>query len=679
MDTGSHNRRWAIGLGVVLGASAAVALYPLARSTAAAQVGVALGQRPEWLRAASGGWGRQLERRLAAAADKVDLQVAGATLLRAESEGATPDEEVVPFQALDRSTEVLARLDALARRFPSDPSLRAHQLRYLAQSAVWLKRPEQSLRPGQPLPSAAGLPSRRPSAEALARFAAAAAEGQRLEPGNAFFDQMRAAAAFIEGQDDPALGDLHAAAAKPYWNDYAAEEVQGQWHLLRAVYGSRGAFQKLPSSLSFLFPHSPHVELLRGVAQMTRWHVAQREHAGDLAAARRIRGDLMRMGAQIADGSPLPIGKPAGVEIFDLGWKPVPEPNADPPRMPSTLEEDRERKARRERYAASLDQGGQPDQAAWVRSEGERVDHLRVRVRSLQADDFFLRSLLWLGICWKLGPVLLRQMLALLVLWGIAIGLGRLRSSRAGAPGTAATAAPWPVLKWYVWLAIYLALVLAPLASLTPVWSNNLLSGVSDQLFVAALFLGLTLTGLFALAHRRGRRAPAAHEVRPRVGMGPRWQPALVAAVCVLPSAALLPLVWEAIRSGSGRALPSPAAEVAAAIQSVATVMVGLMLFSEPVRGVEVIPDLGIGVLTPAVLPAALLAFLVLCRVAALGLPLRTGLARGVRRAAPYAVALMAALYLASLVPTIAADRALDQHLNQMLVEAPGTSTPRIR
>jgi hypothetical protein len=75
----------------------------------------------------------------------------------------------------------------------------------------------------------------------------------------------------------------------------------------------------------------------------------------------------------------------------------------------------------------------------------------------------------------------------------------------------------------------------------------------------------------------------------------------------------------------------------------------------------------GLTTLASALLPAGVLSFLVLCRVAALSLPLWSGLARGVQKAAPYVLAMLAALYLAALVPAVAADRAYEQYLSGML------------
>src|SRR5207244_1069402 len=73
--------------------------------------------------------------------------------------------------------------------------------------------------------------------------------------------------------------------------------------------------------------------------------------------------------------------------------------------------------------------------------------------------------------------------------------------------------------------------------------------------------------------------------------------------------------------------------------------------------------------LSQVFVPAALLLFVALCRVAALDLPLRAGLSRSLRRTVPYALTLLAVLYLAVLVPTTATDRALESHVEHTLTD----------
>lgn len=632
MDTGSHKRGWALGLGMLVGAGAALAFYPLARSTVAAQAVVALGRRPEWLQAALGGPRPQMERLLAEAPDDVALQVAGATLPPVKV--AEPDSEAPPRSPND-AQRVLTRLDAVARRFPNDAAVRAHQLRHMTRSAVWLKRSEEAQLGVSGSQPAASDASKSPPTEALRRFALTAAAGQRLEPGNGFFDTMKVAGAFAAHQDAEALRFLHAAALKPEWNDHAVDETRGRWKLLQAAYGEHGALQKLPASWELLLPH---FALLRATARMAIWHAERQEREGDDAGARAIRGDVMRLGVRMTDGSPMAIGKLVGIAIFQIGARPSPGQSRASGSWESLS------KARRERYAARLAASGETAEATWVRDQGERLDATRAQIgRAMQANGF-LGSLQLLQASWIVGLVLLRQIGVLLLLWAAVLLL-----ARAGGRGREAR----PARR--IWLAVYSALFLAPCLLAAPFGSIPLL--------VAGQGIGLSLVGAVALARWIGRRRsgrPGDPEGDPSDGKEYAWQPALVGLVAVVPSTVFLYLGWEAIRRGLGWA---------SAIEPFRQ-LYGLV-------GVQTTPGLEVALPAVVVLPAALLAFLVLCRVAALELPLVAGLARGVRRVAPYAAALLALLYLGSLVPTVAADRALESYLVQTTTDELGSLTQR--
>jgi hypothetical protein len=86
----------------------------------------------------------------------------------------------------------------------------------------------------------------------------------------------------------------------------------------------------------------------------------------------------------------------------------------------------------------------------------------------------------------------------------------------------------------------------------------------------------------------------------------------------------------------------------------------------------------GLGDVLPALvlLPVGLLAFLVLCRVAALNLPVAFGITRGLRQTAPAAVALLLACYLVALVPTVAEDYRTDRQIVHVLRDELGFPEP---
>jgi hypothetical protein len=277
---------------------------------------------------------------------------------------------------------------------------------------------------------------------------------------------------------------------------------------------------------------------------------------------------------------------------------------------------------------------------------------------------------------WVVGVVLLKQIGALGILWIAAVLLGRLPTA-SGAGGSrltrlgaglvlllvpvalisalsglpqawaavdvemtvrllAAIVALWVAVQWWgrrsspmpathpstgLWLIIAVLVTLAPFLLFGPI-----------------LVIGLVLLGLLGLARWCGRRAKAAGR--------PRWQPALVALVSVLPST-----IWV-LRARDMLAWDTHSRE---------QILVFLSSYQENSGGMEnALPLL-------VLVPLGLVAFFVLCRVAALELPVRSGIARGLRRTVPAAVGLLIAAYLATLVPTVAEDRRADRQIQQTL------------
>src|SRR5579862_9639262 len=130
MNSGSQNWGWRLFAGgALLGALGGMSLIPHAWSTAAAQVGVALGHPPEWIRAAyigfpdsRNGSAPAIERALAEAPDNATLHL-GAAALGYDTASLGASQESSPSAVASESEKVPARLEALGRRFPFDPAV----------------------------------------------------------------------------------------------------------------------------------------------------------------------------------------------------------------------------------------------------------------------------------------------------------------------------------------------------------------------------------------------------------------------------------------------------------------------------------------------------------------------------------------------------------------------------
>jgi hypothetical protein len=656
--------------GALVGAVAAVARLPYFPSTAAAQLLAAVGQSPEWSRAAAyGGPAPGLARALAAAPDDAALHLGAAAWESFAAELAAMDEpgwcgnsyrhETFQQRGLqldnlearsspagpDAARRERKHLDALSRRFPHDASLRSYQLRRLLSGGVWIPRadmitppPRPSVSPPPPPVEALGndpllppavpgavpgqggpaappplppLPPepkrRRPTPQLLERFDAVARAGQRLEPDNGFFAAMRAVAAFAGEQDAAGLRHLHAAAAKPTWNAHALDERRAVWKLLRAAYGDHGVEQLLPSGESVAFPYN----MLRAMARVAVWNAGGCERAGDTTRAREIRGEVMRLGLRIRDQSPLLAERLIGDAIFYLAMAPATSQAV----ARNSASGDSDRRQRRERYAAYLERQGGTVEAAWVRYEGERGDVIQQRIRRAR-DRLGDHTPYWpprgLAVWWELGVILLQQLAALLALWAgvrlLALGVDR-KSLGAGSPRVG----PWIAVQ----AALLCAPVLVSFASqrgAPPHWQEYAIAGTS-----MTATLGVCRRQGLCRQRRNGHAPPARPEAQSR------WVFGSMALFSLVPSIPLLILYLGIVshETDGGSSF-------------------GLLWWGPP-----------LGFIFPEVifLPALTLCWLALCWGAGLGLTVGASFCRGVRQVAPYLVALLVMCYLGSSVP----------------------------
>jgi hypothetical protein len=468
---------------------------------------------------------------------------------------------------------------------------------------------------------------------------------------------MKAVGEFAAGRDQGALRHLHTAAGKPRWDDHAVDETRAQWKLLQAAYGDHGVLQKLPGSHTLLLPHFGQI---RAAARLAIWHAAQREQAGDLASAFGIRHDVMQLGMHMAEVPPGVIGKWISLDLVDTGS------SADLPGPPP--------------YERILRAHGEAGEADWVHEERARADALRGRLGRLYGPENTYPPGL-LALWWVFDLMLLRQAAGLLLLWCGAALLGRARGGLID-ESKARTTVKWVLLSLAVFLtpigmgavvgavrvtegSLDASPILRLVASVLVLWSGSVLiarvGGREERVarsvkvlrwlsaslgllmtpFVLVAIAGPDLglwgtvgTGtlmavLLGLARRTGRRAEQGE--RP-----PRWQPGLVALGCVLPSTLFLAL---------------------------SCLILGSVHWE---NALEIVTEFSVPVLMLVLVPALLLTFAALCRVAALDLPLRAGLLRAVRQMIPYAMALLALIYIAALVPTLAGDRASQHSLDQV-------------
>ena len=212
------------------------------------------------------------------------------------------------------AAEVLGNLRALVQRFPTRPELRAHILRYACMRQVHIRRDEESLLSGT-TPTPPTFPYTPPTRQDLEAFERDAADGERLDPQNAFFPLIRAIGLTAAHRDSEAIAALKQAGEKPKLDDYIADEVRSRWRLSELVHGRQSALQRVVVSASTLFPHFAQ---MRALARFATYRAVEAEHAGRLAEGLAIRNALLRCSERLRAQSAATVGSLVGIAITQI-------------------------------------------------------------------------------------------------------------------------------------------------------------------------------------------------------------------------------------------------------------------------------------------------------------------------------------------------------------------------
>ncbi len=327
------------------------------------------------------------------------------------------------------SAERLERLRALVSRFPENVSLYANLLRY-EMSAVKVRRDAEYWLDNQPVPGNARDRARPASPEQLAAFDRTAAEGERLDPDNAYFPLMRSIGLFAAHRNEEALAAIQRASKKLRWEEYHQDEVAGSWRLREEALGGRSAFLRFAVSAAISFPQYAG---LCSAARLAIYHAAQMERAGRAEEGLAIRRALMKCGSLMRVQSPSLVDSLAGIAITEVATA---RPGGDAPAKSERGLSYRQRVQKRlGAYCAYLHRMGHADEARWVRAEfgaGQRV-------RAIGSQGTHLSPLgglplLQLVAWWAFDLFTLSNVLWMLLFGGAAALLSRSQRLRVGEP-----------------------------------------------------------------------------------------------------------------------------------------------------------------------------------------------------------------------------------------------------
>ncbi len=333
----------------------------------------------------------------------------------------------------DSRGQYVAYLRTLTPRFGNNPSLYANLLRYeigngTDKQGVYLDRPEES-----ELEDPAGRTRRSPatpSPAALAAFDADAAQGEHLDPSNAYFPLMRAVGLFAARRDAEGLAAVQRASTKPIWNEYVSDETNGRLRLADAAYGHAPSLSRVAITAAALYPqYAP----LRAVARRATVSAVRAEQSGDPAHGMSIRralmqdGDLMRVQAQVYIGNLVGIAISAIARSRPGGSEAV--------KRPQPFDGDQWARMRLEAFTRYARQAGFPDDAARAEAQYAAGETVRRMVsKSLDHSIFSPQSVNWLAAGWIGGTLALVSAFWLLVLGGVGALLSRLPSVRGRQP-----------------------------------------------------------------------------------------------------------------------------------------------------------------------------------------------------------------------------------------------------
>jgi len=319
-------------------------------------------------------------------------------------------------------TQKVANLRELATRFPDRAAVYANILRFSTQGPVMVHRREDGLfvsrydRPFTFTPRAVepGL---------LEAYDRDAAEGERLDPDNAFFPLMRAIGLLRAERDSEALAALHRAAQKPLWQEYYEDEVDGEMKLQTGAFGRTGVLDRVGIYSAVLLPQYAQ---LRSVARISVALAAKDEQSGRADKGIAIREDVMRVGGLIRAESHTLIGSLVGSAVALIGMQcpggaPMmegdPHKIADRGKQSGSSGEKSVPERLLEQYDEFLQRTGHMEQSA--RAHGEVVANAEVKeiAHLNQRSDLWGPALQHLCMCWWTEIVLLNG-----AVWTLAIG-----------------------------------------------------------------------------------------------------------------------------------------------------------------------------------------------------------------------------------------------------------------
>lgn len=146
----------------------------------------------------------------------------------------------------------------------------------------------------------------------LRAYDAEAAQGEAVDPGNAYFPTMRAVGYYLAGDHASAERELHKAARMHDFREYIPDEGEALWHDCDLTLGWTPVFTRWAEYGGILFPHYAQI---RAAARLAAADAQAAEKSGNLDKGLEIRLDTLRVGGLMRAHSTASIGSLVGVAI----------------------------------------------------------------------------------------------------------------------------------------------------------------------------------------------------------------------------------------------------------------------------------------------------------------------------------------------------------------------------
>ena len=346
------------------------------------------------------------------------IQLGGALLKASYSnDGGGPPTPQGAFDSFQRRYG--ASLAAVSARFPDRPGPYAHLLRFMSLGTVRLARESEveMFQTGKP----STLTDRQVGyADSWAVFDQAAAQGERLDPDNAYFPLMRAVGLFDAKRDAEGIAAVLRAGQKSRFEDYISEESDSEWALYQHAYGSNSALIRHTVYAADLWPH---FAVLRAVSRLTAYLAEKREQTGHVQEGLALRHAMMQCGVRMREQGHTIAAEVGGAIVAIQANRPGGGPLVVPP---ANLTYEQRGDRRRDLYLAYLHKIGAATEAVWFMQVDTANRQMRSLIQAIDFDSLQLAPIRTLSGYWMLDMLLLINMAILLLFCTAAVICGRI-------------------------------------------------------------------------------------------------------------------------------------------------------------------------------------------------------------------------------------------------------------